>query len=218
MEDDNIKNLPAVQNSKVTVLDRVYKVALNGLPHVDKPLDTLVNSYISNASSKDEAIKKFIRNQKIKCGTTGFLTGLGGLLSLPVTIPADVASSLYIEMRMIAGIAMIRGYNIFDDQVKTLVYLCLVGNAAGDAMKQAGIQVGEKIVIKKLLPKLNRKIINKINQLVGFRLLTKNGSKGILNLGKMVPILGGVIGGGWNIAEVGFFANQAKKMFTESSQ
>ena len=56
MEEDNIKNLPAVQNSKVTVLDRVYKVALNGLPHVDKPLDTLVNSYISNASSKNVAI------------------------------------------------------------------------------------------------------------------------------------------------------------------
>lgn len=34
----------------------------------------------------------------------------------------------------------------------------------------------------------------KINQKVGTRLLTKFGEKGIINLGKMIPLLGGVIG------------------------
>jgi hypothetical protein len=38
-------------------------------------------------------------------------------------------------------------------------------------------------------------VITKINQKVGFRLLTKFGSKGVINLGKMVPLTGGIIGG-----------------------
>ena len=215
MKEDNF-DMPAEQNSKVSVLDKIYGLAINGLPYVDRPLPAVVNSYVSKAKTKDEAIKNFISNQKIKCGTTGFITGLGGLLTLPVTIPADLASSLYIELRMIAGIAMIRGYDIYDDQVKTLVYLCLVGNAVGDVVKQVGIKIGEKLAVKKLLPKLTREITKKINQMVAFRLITKNGTKGVINVSKMVPIIGGVIGGVWNVAEVGIFGKHAKRMFNEN--
>lgn len=215
MKEEN-KNVPVEQNSNVSVLDKIYGVAINGVPYLDKPLDLTVQSYVSKAKTTEDAINSFVSNQKIKCGTTGFVTGLGGLLTLPVTIPADLASSLYIELRMIAGIAMIRGYNIYDDQVKTLVYLCLVGNAVGDVVKQVGIKIGERVAVKKLLPKLTREVTKKINQRVAFRLLTKNGSKGIINAGKLVPLIGGIIGGIWNVAEVGIFAKHAKKMFNEN--
>ena len=215
MKEEEI-NLPAEVNTKVSVLDKIYGYAINGISRFDKPLDNIVQSYVTKARTTDKAIDNFVRNQKIKCGTTGFITGLGGLLTLPVTIPADIASSLYIELRMIAGIAMIRGYNIYDDQVKTLIYLCLVGNAIGDVVKQVGIKVGEKLVVKKLLPKLTREVVKKINQRVAFRLITKNGTKGMINVGKMIPIGGGIIGGAWNVAEVGIFAKHAKKMFNEN--
>ena len=208
--------VPSESNAKVSVLDKVYGLALNGIPHLDKPLVVTVNSYLSKTKSRDKAIDEYVRNQKIKCGTTGFITGLGGLLSLPLTIPADLASSLYIELRMIAGIALIRGYNIYDDQVKTAVYLCLVGNALGDVVKQAGIKIGEKLVIKKLLPRLTREVTTKINQRVAFKLITKNGTKGVINVGKMIPLIGGIIGGGWNVIEVGTFAKYAKRMFNEN--
>jgi hypothetical protein len=34
-----------------------------------------------------------------------------------------------------------------------------------------------------------------INKKVGFRLFTKFGEKGIVNFGKLIPVLGGIIGG-----------------------
>ena len=37
-------------------------------------------------------------------------------------------------------------------------------------------------------------VIKQINQKVGFRLVTKFGEKGVVNLGKMVPLIGGVVG------------------------
>lgn len=220
METYNTQNtaIEEEQTSKgLVLLDKAYELALNGIPLVSESIQDLVNPYIKNSMTKDDAIKKFIRNQKYKCTTTGFLTGLGGLITLPVTLPADLLSSLYMEIRMIAGIAMIRGYDIKDDAVKTAVYLCLVGNAVGDIVKQVGIKTLQQVTIKKLLPKITGKMLTKINQKVGFRLITKGGTKGLINIGKAIPFLGGVVGGTWNWVEINAYAKYAKRMFDENN-
>lgn len=200
-----------------TFLDKVYDLAINGIPIVDKPINKLVAEYRSKHKTTDDAIKEFVRIQKLKTTTTGFVTGLGGLLTLPATIPTDLASSLYIEMRMIAVIAALRNYNINDDKVKTLVFLCIVGNTAGDIIKQVGIKGANLIVAKKLLPKISGEIIKKINQKVGFRLLTKGGSKGLINLGKAIPVVGGIVGGTYNYVETHIYAKMALKVFNEDA-
>lgn len=66
---------------------------------------------------------------------------------------------------------------VIKPKMKTLVYLCIVGNTTGDIIKQVGIKGANLIVAKKLLPKISGEIIKKINQKVGYRLLTKGGSK-----------------------------------------
>lgn len=197
------------------LLEWAYNFVLNGLPNVSEPLSELVAPYIGRYKTSEIAIEQFILNQKLKCAGTGFVTGLGGIMTMPVTIPADLISSLYIELRMIAGIAMIRGYDIHDDQVKTLAYLCLIFNTAGDVIKQVGIQAVEKIAVKKLLPKLSQEVIVKINKAVGFRLLTKGGAKGLINFGKAIPVFGGIVGAAYNWGEVAICAKAAKKMFNE---
>ena len=84
-----------------------------------------------------KAADVLIRNQVTKCTTTGFLTGLGGFITLPITIPADLASSMYIQVRMIAAIAYIGGYNLHDDAVKTMIYATLLKIDLGNVLKQA---------------------------------------------------------------------------------
>ncbi len=44
---------------------------------------------------------------------------------------------------MIATIAIMRGYNIHDDEVKTLIFACLTGDSALDILKQGEIQIGK---------------------------------------------------------------------------
>jgi hypothetical protein len=215
-------NLPTIENRtiaqrNITTLDKIYDLALNGIGGISEPLGDFVSDYISRYGRTEKAIDKMVSAQKLKLTTSGFVTGLGGLITLPVTIPADLASSLYVEMRMIAAIASLRGYNIYSDQVKTLVYVCMVGNALGDVIKQAGIKTATQLTVKKLLPKLTREIIVKINKAVGFRLLTKGGSKGVINVGKAIPIIGGIVSGGFNYFEVEIYAQWAKKMFNENA-
>lgn len=44
-------------------------------------------------------------------------------------------------------------------------------------------------------------------------LLTKFGTKGLINIGKAIPIVGGVISGGFDFAETKIIADRAYKMF-----
>lgn len=64
-----------------------------------------------------------------------------------------------------------------------------------------------------MVKKIPDTVLTKINQKVGFRFLTKFGEKGIINIVKLVPVVGGVIGGGFDLVETKVIANRAYKMF-----
>lgn len=193
------------------VLEWGYEKAIQGLPGMESA-EELAKRYLEKYDTVDEAIDTFINWQCAKCATSGFITGLGGLLTLPVAIPANISSVIFVQIRMIATIAKMRGYNLKDDQVKTLVFVALTGQAATDILKQAGITIGSKVGIN-LIKKMPMKVIYQINKKVGFRLVTKFGQKGIINLGKLVPIVGGVIGGTVDTVGTLTVGKTAKKLF-----
>lgn len=194
------------------VLDTLYSKALDGIPQVSCSVDDLASDYLNKHSSPEKAAKELMKNQILKCSTSGFITGLGGLITLPVAIPANISSVLYVQMRMIAAIAKIGGYDIKSDQVQTMVYMCLTGQAITDVIKDVGIKVGEK-TLEAAIKKIPGTALVKINQRIGFRLLTKFGEKGIINLGKLVPVVGGVIGGGIDAVSTVAIGKNAMNVF-----
>ena len=46
---------------------------------------------------------------------------------------------------MVAAIAIMCGFNVNDDRVKTIVYTCLAGNSAKELLKDVGITIGRKL-------------------------------------------------------------------------
>ena len=64
-----------------------------------------------------------------------------------------------------------------------------------------------------LLRKFRVKFLTKINQKVGFRFITKFGTKGIVNLGKLLPGVGAIVGGGLDLVETKIIAERAYKWF-----
>ncbi|MCO7174811.1 EcsC family protein [Sporolactobacillus kofuensis] len=203
----------SLTESKLTqVLDWTYEKAINGLPGTETAAE-LAESYLRKHSSVEAAIDSLIRWQNAKGVTSGFVTGLGGLITLPVSIPANVASVMYVQIRMIATIAHMKGYDLKDDQVKTFVFVCLTGQAASDIMKQAGIKLGTALATQ-AIKKIPVEVIKAINKAVGIKLITKFGQKGIINLGKAVPLLGGVIGGAVDGIGTHTIGKTAKKVFS----
>lgn len=193
-------------------LDWSYDKAVNGVTGLDSAAE-LAQSYTkNNDETLYEQVNSLIRWQNTKAATSGFITGLGGVLTLPVTIPANIASVLFVQIRMIAAIAHMAGYDVKDDQVKALVYTCLTGNAAKEILKEVGIEIGAKLAVT-AIKSISGKTITSINQQVGFRLLTKFGEKGVINLGKAVPIVGGVIGGSVDSFTTNTIGNIARDTF-----
>ena len=200
------------QKEIMQLLDKLYDQSIHGIAKVSPPVEELANNYLEKSNDATTAAKKFINYQIAKCTTSGFVTGLGKLITLPVAIPANVGSVMYVQMRMIACLAYMGGYDTDSDQVQTLVYACLAGISIDQILKQAGIQFGNKFVMA-MVKKIPGEVLTKINQKVGFRFVTKFGTKGIVNIGKDVPVVGGMISGGFDFVETKVIANRAYKMF-----
>lgn len=205
------KNLPISHQDIMHILDESYKKVLDGIPVVSPSIQEFANDYLSKHPTKELACKDMFNKQIVKCTTSGAVAGLGGAISLPI-IPVNIANVLYVQMRMIACAAYMAGYNLRSDQTQTLVYACLAGVAISQIVKKVGIKVGEKMAVK-VIEKIPGKILIEINKKVGTRLLTKFGSKGIINLGKLVPVVGSVVGGGLDCIETKLIADRAYKWF-----
>lgn len=200
------------EEQMLEILNSLYIKSVNGIPKVSLPVDDLVEDYIKKNPSVEEAAKSLINNSTVKCGTSGFLTGFGGFATMIATLPANITSVMYVQLRMCCAIAKMAGYDIHSDQVQTLIYACLTGSAMSDILKQAGIKFGQKFGAA-MVKKIPGKTITAINQKVGFRFVTKFGEKGIVNLGKVVPVLGAFIGGGIDVASTRIIGYNAYKIF-----
>ena len=208
------KKTVIAQEDVMKILDSCYEKCLNGIPKVSPSVEEMANDYLKKYKTKEEACKAMIRNQIAKCATSGFITGFGGFITMPVTLPANITSVIYVQMRMIACTSYMAGFDLNSDQTQTLVYACLAGVAVNNVMKQASIKFGVKFA-NGLIKKIPGKVLIKINQKVGFRFATKFGTKGIINLGKLIPGVGAVIGGGLDLVETKIIAERSYKWFFE---
>ena len=199
------------ENTLMQALNWTYDKAVNGIPGLDSAED-LASDYMKGSASLTDKANSLIRWQNGKAASAGFLSGLGGVLSLPIAIPANIGTVMYVQVRMIAAIAYMGGHNVHDDRVKSLVFACLAGDAAKDVLKDMGIVIGSKMATK-AIENVSGKTIIAINQKVGFRLLTKFGEKGVINLGKAVPVLGGFIGGAVDLTTTNIIGNVARDTF-----
>lgn len=200
-------------SSVLKVLDWAYEKALTlNMPGTDN-VYALAESYLKESGTLQDQINSLIRWQNAKSGAAGFSMNLGGLITLPVALPANFASVMFVQIRMVAAIAHMCGHDLKDDKVKTLVYASLVGNAVKDVLKEVGVQVTTKVSVKLIKTYLTRETIKTINRAVGFRLLTQAGSKGIINAAKIVPFLGGLVAGTIDAYSTNYIGNTARDLF-----
>ncbi|MDO4480147.1 MAG: EcsC family protein [Erysipelotrichaceae bacterium] len=200
------------EQQMMEILNTLYIKSIDGIPKVSLPIDDLVKDYLDKNEDVEKAAKSLINNSIVKCGTSGFSTSFGGFATLIAALPANITSVIYVQLRMCCAIAKMAGYDIYSDQVQTFIFVCLTGSAMTDILKQAGVKFGEKLGIS-MIKKIPGKTLTAINKKVGFRFVTKFGEKGIVNLGKVIPVVGGVVGGGFDIASTSVIGKNAYSIF-----
>ncbi len=141
------------EDDVLKILDAIYKKAADGIKNVSPPIEDMAADYLEKDPDVKKAARSMLNYQIAKCTTSGFITGFGGVLTIPVTIPANISSVLYVQMRMISCTAYMAGYDVKSDQTQTLVYACLAGVSVNQLLKSFGIKFGQKFaqsMIKKI--------------------------------------------------------------------
>lgn len=198
------------------LVDKVLEVGVQGFGPIKGARET-AEDHLKQHGDVEKAIDRLVATHGRVVGATGFVTGLGGLVTLPLAVPTDVAALYVYQGRMAAGIAHLRGYDLDSDEVRSVVLLSLLGASGAEVLSKVGIEVANKSALA-AVRKIPGKVFIEINKKVGFRLITKAGTKGTINVVKIVPVAGGVAGGAVNVAATRTVAKYARKNFPSTQQ
>jgi uncharacterized protein (DUF697 family) len=152
--------------------------------------------YLADAryTSNDERVDALIERETIKNFTTGFVTGVGGAITLPVSIPSALAASWVIQARMAGAIAHVYGHDLGSSRTKTTVLMSLAGDVARQAMNDLGIPLGPRLT-QRAVDQIPGRALVEINKRIGLRLLARAGERSVAGFSRFIPVVGGVVGG-----------------------
>ena len=186
---------------------------LGGVPPLSSA-ENLATEYLIDQGyeTHDERVDSLINWETTKNFTSGFITGLGGFVTLPVAIPSALGASWLIQARMAGAIARIYGHDLGEDRVRTMVLMSLAGDVARKAMEDVGINLGSKLPNRAIKQVPGRALVE-VNKRIGLQLLTKAGGRSVAQLPKLIPVVGGVVGGAFDAVVCRMVGRTAKSLF-----
>jgi hypothetical protein len=207
------ERLPRSDEGVVTrLLQVLLDAGIDGLGPL-KSARELADLARADTRTTEGAVKKIVRSHVVKGGVGGFVTGVGGFLTMPVALPANVVEFYVGATRMVAAIATLRGYDVADPQVRSAVLLTLVGSDADEVLAKAGLTGGSGKVLGLVGTELPPAALLMLNKAIGFRLLRGLGEKAFARLGRGIPLAGGVLGGGIDVWMMKRIAEHAMSEF-----
>ena len=142
----------------------------------------------------ERAVRRIIRSHRRGVTAAGFLTGLGGVVTLPVLLPTNVMEFYIQSTRMVGAIAVVRGYDLDDQEVRVRVLAALLGEESGDVLSSLGLGPVAGAAVRGVAGRLPDSPHSAIVQAVGGRLIRRFGLRSARLFGKAIPGLGGVLG------------------------
>lgn len=142
----------------------------------------------------DAAIKALVDTHVRMAGIQGFVTNVGGLLTLAVSVPANITGLTVLNCHLVAGIAHLRGYDLADPRVRNAVLVCLLGDDhVRTLVKQKKLPGGPMLLATS--PVHDPQLDTLIGSHVTTQLLGKVGGRRMVSfVSRRVPVLGGGVG------------------------
>jgi hypothetical protein len=168
---------------------------------------------VARGGDHDAVLARIVNRHTALAGGEGFVTGLGGIVTLPVAIPANIIGFYVLATRMTASIAAASGYDVSDPVTRSAVLLCLSGQDAGDIVRNVGLGTGGSHLATRALSGLPPSVLMVVNKGVAFRIVSGFGKRSLSWLGRGVPLAGGVIGAGIDAVLIRRIAKIAREQF-----
>ena len=206
-------------NQRATDLFRtLLGVGIDGVSKFDSAQTVASRALVRTNGDVEKAIGVVVNSHLRLAGGTGFVTSLGGFITMPVSLPINVAGFYVLATRMTAAIAALRGYDVTDPRVRTAILLSLVGSDADDVLTKAGVAVPGGRLASAAMDQLPGAVLMVVNKAVAFRLLATTGKKTLSKLGRGVPFAGGLIGGGLDTWLMTRIATSARQEFPPAAR
>ncbi len=144
----------------------------------------------------DRAVHEVIENHVRYAGAQGFVTNLGGLVTMTVTVPTNITGLALIECRMVAGIAHLRGYDLDDPRVRNAILACLLGEASVNDLVKGGFLTAPPMALA-TAPEHSAQVDQQVTTFVARDLVARIAGKRLATtVGRRVPVIGGLVGAG----------------------
>ncbi|MGO1227157.1 MAG: EcsC family protein [Brachybacterium sp.] len=159
------------------------------------------------------AVRRLVRRHRWGVTAGGFVTGLGGFVTLPILLPTNVVEFYVQATRMVGAIAAVRGYDLEDEEVRVRVLAALLGEESGDVLKNVGLGPIAGVATRGLAKRLPTTPQSELAGAIGGRLLRRFGLRSARLFGKAIPGLGAVLGALADRSQLNKIAAAAKKSF-----
>jgi hypothetical protein len=173
---------------------QAFQRAVDGVGPLRGAAASADHQLAAHDGSVDKAVRALVDSHVRLAGLQGFITNLGGLITMTVSIPANISGLALLQCHLVAGIAHLHGYDLKDPRVRNAAMACLLG--------QDGIKT---LVKRKKLPstpmgiatapqhdpELDRRIATEV---AGELIARVAGKKTISMIARRTPVLGGGVG------------------------
>ncbi len=163
------------------------------LPPAAKAADAQLKEQKGNV---DRAIHEVIENHVRYAGAQGFVTNIGGLVTMAVTVPANISGLAVLQCRMVAGIAHLRGYDLDDPRVRNAILTCMLGEETVKGLVKDKHLPAPPMALA-TAPAHDPAVDQRISTFVARDLISRVAGKRLATtIGRRVPVVGGVVGAG----------------------
>ncbi len=174
---------------------------------------------IVKTNDVDAAIKEVIEQHVRLAGLGGFVTQVGGVMAMAVTLPANVAGLAAVQLRMAAAIAHLRGHDVDAPQVRIAALATLLGEeGVGEALMRGVLPTRPReLAFGPAItdPELQTRLTSSVGQHLLTRVTAKHAT---LQLVRRVPLLGGGVGAGMDALYTWRIGRYADLEFTPAVQ
>lgn len=161
----------------------------------------------------EKAVRRLIRSHRRGVTAGGFLTGLGGVITLPVLLPTNVMEFYIQATRMVGAIAVVRGYDLDDEEIRVRVLAALLAEESGEVLRGIGLGPVAGAAARGVAGRFTGSPTSAVISALGGRMLKRFGLRSARLFGKAIPGLGGVLGALSDRRQLAKIAQTARRSF-----
>jgi len=177
-------------------LQKVLDRAVRGGGPFDPAAQVAQAALAEHGGNVASAAEALVKGHSKLAATQGFVTNIGGLVTMAVAVPANVTGLALVQLRLHAALAHLHGHDLADAGVRSAILVSLLGHDETESLVEKGKLPGNAAWLAEngsAGPDTPRQVAAQ----VAATLIGQLGGKQIASsVGKRIPLFGGVVGAG----------------------